>query len=370
MSSPARVTSIDALRQLGAALVRFQEEASMALAQADTEALRTIDWLKGDRLAYWKAERVRREEQLRIARGELSRAQLMSSDLSPKSFIDQRKAVERAKRSVEEAIQKQAATQRWIRELTKEHMLYKGRVQPLATEITARIPAARHALDQMVNRLDEYTQIDAPAGGIDANTGDGHRAGGGVMGSGVGTRSGDPDRVRWSRRVPTRPQRQRTPLGEPPQRPQDWVNEDGSRREGVLLSEADPRLVEALRRLDERGGAMALDPVPAQDRVVLGAGWESASTLLLHRSERPALGDSGWYIGDASRDEPPVPLVAVRACDVLAALPEIEPLLSLPRGTAALIAGGRVLEIVTDAGERLDRADADGTRDRATEERA
>lgn len=353
MASPARVTSIEALRRFSGALVRFEEEAGMALAQADTEALRTIDWLKGDRLAYWKAEKTRREEALKTARSQLSRAQTMTSELSPKSFVDQKKAVERAKRAVEEAEQKQAATRRWIRELSKEYMMYKGRVQPLATDLSARIPAARHTLEQMATRLDEYTQIEAPTSQSQPATG--QVGAGPVSGMGVSPGERDPDRIRWWHRVPTRPQRQRTPMGTLEAVPSHWLQRDGSRREGPLLEPpAQKKLQRVLASLAGPGEAGCLEPVPVQDKVIVSTGWADASRLLLHRHEKPALGDSGWYLSDADQETLTQPLVAVRVQEIIAALPELEPLLALPRSTAVLMADGSITEIITDAGVRLD----------------
>jgi len=371
MPSSARVTSIDALRKFRTALVRFEEEAGMALAQADTEAMRTIDWLKGDRLSYWKAEKLRREEKLKSAKSELSRAQTMTSDMSPKSFVDQKKAVERAKRAVQEAAEKQAATRRWIRELSKEYMMYKGRVQPLATDLSARLPAARHTLEQMAQRLDEYTQIESPSSAPGAEGVSGNNAANAGASGGMGMARGvaDTDRVRWSHRVPTRPQRQRVPMGALDAVPERWPMSDGSRREGPLLEpEAQQLLQRVIASLDSKDAAARTEPVPSQDKIIVSAGWFEAPRLLLHRHEKPGLGDSGWFIGDADHESPATPMVAVRAGELLAAMPALTPLLSLPRATAALIADGTIREITTDAGRRLDIGmhENDGT-DHATQ---
>lgn len=359
MPSSARVTSIEALRKFRTALIRFEEEAGMALAQADTEALRTIDWLKGDRLAYWKAEKLRREEKLKSAKSELSRAQTMTSDMSPKSFIDQKKAVERAKRAVQEAADKQAATRRWIRQLGKEYMMYKGRVQPLATDVSARLPAARHTLEQMAQRLDEYTQIESPraTNNPEAASANNTTNPAATSGMGVGRPGVDPDRQRWSHRVPTRPQRQRVPMGtlDPP--PERWPTTAGPHREGPLLEpETQQRIQRIIASLDTKHPNTRIEPVPSQDKVIVAADCLNAPQLLLHRHEKPGLGDSGWFIGNATNESPAAPMVAIRAAELLAAIPELAPLLSLPRATAVLITDGNIREIITDAGHRLDTA--------------
>ena len=66
MSSTVNVHSVEVVDNLRGSYSRFQTEAQEILQVAEQEIRRTEEWLQA-RLAYWRAEEQRRQEELRLA---------------------------------------------------------------------------------------------------------------------------------------------------------------------------------------------------------------------------------------------------------------------------------------------------------------
>jgi len=131
MSRGARVRSIGALTELRAALAVFVEELETALASAESEAGRTVDWLRGTQLSYWSSEIVRRQELVTRSRSALFRAEAHTPRELGKSNVDERKALERAKHSLKEAEVKHEHTKRLGVQLERAATTYRGQVLSL-----------------------------------------------------------------------------------------------------------------------------------------------------------------------------------------------------------------------------------------------
>jgi len=75
--------------------------------------------------------------------------------------------------------------------------------------------------------------------------------------------------------------------------------------------------------------------------VIVVDGWLGSGRLLLYRSEKPALGDSGWVLAAADdlRGSGPVDVDALgwlRVDDLLSVCGTLEPLLDLPFNTGVV----------------------------------
>ncbi len=155
MSGSARVTDVSAVREFRAALLEFIEDAKLALVTGDSHTGRVKQWLEHDRLPHWKKEIRRREELLTRAKGALIRAEL-APNTGKVSVVDERKAVERAKRDLEEAERKFAATKTWLREFERARFEYDGGVQAARADVDGRLAHGADVLGKMGDRLDEY----------------------------------------------------------------------------------------------------------------------------------------------------------------------------------------------------------------------
>lgn len=350
MSGSARITSIEAVGEFRAALGEFEDNVRGALAAAEIDVRRTLDWLRHQQQPFWKSEIRKREEKLTQAKSALSRAQSLTSELSPKSFVDEKKALDRVKRSVERAREKLARTKVWHREMERAFDTYKASVNRLERQITATLPAARARLAHTQERLDEYVSelpsgeregdADRTASRLVAGVSDG---GGSMARATPAAGHADTGTPRWSDLTPLRVERRRVPIDTARALP---TSDD----EQVLDRRSLARLETGVEALDK-----AASPVVAHDRIVVAPAWWNTRTLLCARLERPAIGDTGWYLGDADRETAPTTtdLVAARAGELIRAAPWIRTLLSMPRGSVALVCQGRVVALCDDRGTPL-----------------
>lgn len=166
MAEKARVHSIQALTDFRPALVKFQEEVSTALMSAEADAGRMVLRLRTQMQPYWKKQIRVRTDELQRAKSKLIAKQAAKPGES-RSTVDERKAVEKAKRRVQEAEEKHEATRRWIRRLEKEQAKYSGGVQALKSFVAAEVPRGLAELDRMIRALEAYTQLAAPRAPVD-----------------------------------------------------------------------------------------------------------------------------------------------------------------------------------------------------------
>lgn len=355
MNQGANVRSIEALGELRSALAVYEEEAAAALSMAEADIVRTIDRIRAHNIPHWKKEITRREEMLTRAKSDLARAQMTDHSMGPKSTVDERKAIARARREVEEARIKLRNSQRWFRELEKQYTLYKGRVAPMQRMVAAEMPRARHDLEIMARTLDEYVSISSDADGALQQASRPTVASSGA--------SEGPSRRVWKDLAPSRRLRSRAPLASDPVEVLHagagavrWalLDEDSSRRLALLLGAADAM---EIRSFDPAQVARSLGSVaeipPTEDRVVIDASWDLASPTVLMRSANAPLGDSGWLISRSDVTEPPQELVAIRVGDAIKAYPELAIALSAPRSTVLLVREGELIAVQDERGRPL-----------------
>ena len=115
----ANVTSIDALRNVKAALVRFCADAESALVAMEIEARRPVDWIEGDRARYWPQQARRASELVQEARLALERCEIRIGSEDRPSCYDEKKALEKAKRRLQLAEDKARIVRRWGSEMQK-----------------------------------------------------------------------------------------------------------------------------------------------------------------------------------------------------------------------------------------------------------
>lgn len=157
MANEANITDIGALDEFRRALVRFREEVNAAIAEADSEVKSTFVWLERDRLLHWRRSVPRLDEELTSAKSALYRkeAQTMGDGRRP-SVIDEKKAVERAKRRCEEARERLERTRRWLAMLERDVSLFKSAMSPIASLVDRDMPDAILRLRNMALALEAY----------------------------------------------------------------------------------------------------------------------------------------------------------------------------------------------------------------------
>jgi hypothetical protein len=163
MEGAARVTSLDALKDAKVAFIKFKAEATAALIETESELQRTLMWLRHDQAAHWARQVRVRQELLTRARSDLYRKQV-AQDGEVRIGVDQKKAVERAKRDLAHAEEKAEAVRRWIRVLDKELVLYKGECQGLSGMLEGTIPQGLKRLEGMIESLEAYLMVSGTGG--------------------------------------------------------------------------------------------------------------------------------------------------------------------------------------------------------------
>ncbi len=338
MSQAARVESIEKLKDLRVALVVFIDSARAGLLEAEAEIQRADMWLKNDQLRYWKSQIMTRNEMVTRAKIALSQKKLTHTPLGGHySCVDEEKALQLARRRLEEAETKLANVKRWGRRLDEEVFEYKGQVQSLARTIESDLPGAAIELDRMIEALGSYARLQAAASAdLDTAVAAPSIARGGDLDFFAGELGPSPGRVAEYQAL-----RLLTPSREA--------------RSRAAVSQAPEALAEhPLRQLDLDGIArLTLPREPAQpdSRLTLGADSINATRVYLHRSDPIDSQDTGWYLGSIG-NETPGDLTAIRTADLLARRPQWADILALPAGTLAVIEGNRI-EAALDAQDTI-----------------
>ncbi len=135
----------------------------IALSSAESEIRGTFVWLERDRIPHWKRLVPKLAEQVASAKGAKFRKELqtMGGTARP-SVIDEKKAIQKAIRALEDAQQRLDAAKRWHVMLEREFAIYKGAVGPAATMIDRDLPNAILRLRNMVLALEAYVSTPTP----------------------------------------------------------------------------------------------------------------------------------------------------------------------------------------------------------------
>ena len=139
-----------------AALIKFAEVGNVAMGAAESDIDRTLGWLERDQTAYWAGQLRKRHAEVMQCEDAAAKKLFKGPDGTTQSVVDEMKVAAVAKRRKEEVQEKNVAVQKAIHILRKESLLYKGRVQKLATVLQSDVPKAVFRLDGMLTHLEEY----------------------------------------------------------------------------------------------------------------------------------------------------------------------------------------------------------------------
>jgi len=160
MSGQAKVFSIDALARLSAGLAKFRAEGAGAVEDLEAELRRALEWIHHDRKEYWTQELRRAQEALLQAR--LARQQAMTmrriADRDP-SCVDEKRAVERARRRVEIAQRKLEAVRHWTIALDRAADDFRRCCSQFSTWLDVDLSRAISTLNEMSESLVNYISL-------------------------------------------------------------------------------------------------------------------------------------------------------------------------------------------------------------------
>lgn len=160
----AKVASIEALEEFRAALMRYRQRATTALDDVASEMKQMREWLAYERRMELEGGVRRLTRKLEQAKGELMTAKMSSlhDDVSA-----QQMAVRKAKRELEEAEAKLAATRKWARDFDGIVAPAQRPLDSLRDRIAVDLPKAVGSLDAMIRALEAYAEREGkprPAG--------------------------------------------------------------------------------------------------------------------------------------------------------------------------------------------------------------
>jgi hypothetical protein len=159
MAERSHVTSFEAIESFRANLIIFLNKARPTVEEASNEILRMKFWLENDQRHFWQKEIRMLGRQLEDAQQELFAARL--SKLQNASAV-QEMAVQRLRRRLRDAEDKQQATKKWSRELEDRTAPLVKEVAGLHTFLTVDVMRAVAYLAQVVKALDAYAGVAAP----------------------------------------------------------------------------------------------------------------------------------------------------------------------------------------------------------------
>jgi len=328
MSTAARVESIDAIKDFRVHLTKFQEMAGRALGDADSDIHRMVRWLEGEGLNFWTSTIRKRQEQLAKAEEAFRFKRLYKdSSGSTPSAVEEQKAVQMAKKRLEEAQTKLANVKRWTRQLQKEITSYRGGVAGFSNAVSAGVPQAIAHLGALLDQLDKYLEVAA------ATAEEGAMAGAGA--GGAGREEGGASMAR---------------AAEEAVKPKEGVDA-AALRAGVPSSQAlfaahpaekGPVQLACGQVTAKQGSEtakLAGAVVPSDDeRIVISPAIAGSSRVYLVRLDTVGL---AWYLGAVDGSDTGV-YNTVTVGDLRGGRPDLADLLRLPVGYIAVIGPGGV----------------------------
>lgn len=171
MSTQADVKSIDTLAFMKAAIAAFAHETGQSLSEVELQGQRAVEWITVDRAAHWKAESRRAADAVTKAMQDLEHCRTFKKvgDNQP-SCIEEKKALEKARRRLEACERKAEAVRRWTPVVQQQFRETCVRMVRFREVIDVDCPKAMARLEKMLKSLDAYTSMAGPRGGATAGS--------------------------------------------------------------------------------------------------------------------------------------------------------------------------------------------------------
>lgn len=324
MATSARVESVDAIREFRVYLTKFQEMAMRALGDADSEIHSLTRSLEGEWLNHWTATIRKRQEILGKAEEAFRFKRLYKdSSGSTPSAVEEQKAVQVAKKRLEEAQTKLNNVKRATKLLLKASTEYRGGVGSFNNSVMAGMPAAIAHLGALLEQIEIYLGIAAEGVGGEALAG--------IGGSGAEAENAGASMSRAADEAPKAREEEIDPGALRDAVPSEqalFAAKPGE--QGPLLL----RCGEITAKQVERIGKIATGTAPNDgEHIVISPSVPGSSTVYLVR-----LGKSGisWYLGPVDGVDTGV-YNTVSVGDLRAGRPDVAELLKMPVGYLAVV---------------------------------
>ena len=161
MSGPmsANVHSVDAIKDVRTALIKFQERAISAMGDLRQKVDRTVNWLELDRPNYWKDQERRAYDLVASTRVAYETCKLRTVAGRRSDCIEEKKALERAKMRMEYVREKQQAVRKWLVQAGREANEYRARTSTFQRTLEHDVPMMIAQLGRMIDAIESYSEI-------------------------------------------------------------------------------------------------------------------------------------------------------------------------------------------------------------------
>lgn len=157
-SQSANVHSVDAIKDVRAALIKFQERATTAMGDMRQKIDRTVAWLELDRPNYWREQERRAYDLLATTRVALDTCRLRTVAGRRSDCIEEKKAFERAKMRMEYVREKQLAVRKWMVQSGREANEYRARTSTFQRALENDVPLMIAQLGRMIDAIEGYSE--------------------------------------------------------------------------------------------------------------------------------------------------------------------------------------------------------------------
>ena len=154
----ANVQSIDAIKDVRVALIRFQERATTAMSDLRQKVDRTVAWLELDRPNYWQDQERRAYDLVASTRVAYETCKLRTVAGRRSDCIEEKKALERAKMRMEYVREKQQAVRKWMVQAGKEANEYRSRTSNFMRTLENDVPLMIAQLGRMIDAIERYSE--------------------------------------------------------------------------------------------------------------------------------------------------------------------------------------------------------------------
>jgi hypothetical protein len=160
----AQVTNVAALSDFRSGLASFATNARQALVDVDLEVKRALDWITRERPAFWSNEVRKALEAVARAKDELANSSTYKriGDFQP-TCLEEKKALEIAKRRLEYAEQKLQTVKHWSMVVRRAVDEFQGPIQQLMGMLDGDIPRGMAILERMSAALEQYAAAPTPS---------------------------------------------------------------------------------------------------------------------------------------------------------------------------------------------------------------
>lgn len=162
MANGADVHSLRALEDYRGSWLDFGKKGLAAIESVLGEIRRTEQWLQRQ-LTNWKMQIRKCEDEVFIAKQELSQRKMMRFHDRKPDTIEQEKALRLAQARLAYSQNKERVTKRWLRDLAQEMIEFEGPIRLLRTFLESDVPRGGALLKDKLETLEAYLATKLPS---------------------------------------------------------------------------------------------------------------------------------------------------------------------------------------------------------------